>query len=162
MQPIPHTQREIRERREQILFMMSRGYSYNDIARELKTTRQTIHRDMRSINDMANKDLNNLARSTLPTTYVNCHAGLNEVLKECWRIYEMREEDQNDNRHPRLRLTWWHRIAALRLAAEVTFNKSEILVNGPAIMELRGLEDRVKALRNDVMSEPNQTLKASK
>lgn len=40
--PRPHTKKVIRERREQILLLMSRGYSQGDISRELNVTRQTI------------------------------------------------------------------------------------------------------------------------
>src|SRR5688572_9658278 len=110
MQPIPHSQKEIRERREKILLLMSRGLSQQDIARELKTTRQTIIRDMKAINDYTNESLNDLARATLATMHYSCITGINEILKECWRIYNMKREDDNH-------LTWWHRLAALLLAA---------------------------------------------
>ena len=82
----PHSQRE---RREQILLLMSKGLSQQDIATELHTTRQTISRDMRAINIYTNDNLINLARETLSKMYQSCITGINEILKECWQIYDM-------------------------------------------------------------------------
>jgi DNA-binding NarL/FixJ family response regulator len=42
----PNSQRHIRERREKILLLMSRGYNQKDIVNQLHITRQTISRDM--------------------------------------------------------------------------------------------------------------------
>jgi DNA-binding NarL/FixJ family response regulator len=61
--PKLHSVKEIRERREKILLLMSRGYNQGDIARELGTTRQTICKDMKTINEMTNKGLYNFGKS---------------------------------------------------------------------------------------------------
>src|SRR5918993_5393640 len=87
----PHTSKVIRERREQILLLMSRGYSQGDISKELNVTRQTISSDMRYINEITNKGLFGLAKETLTTMYFNCIQGVDEVQKEAWNIY--RNED---------------------------------------------------------------------
>ena len=62
--PKPHTAAEIRERREKVLLLMSRGYHQSDIAIELGTTRQTIIKDLKFINEMTNKGLFGLAKAT--------------------------------------------------------------------------------------------------
>jgi DNA-binding CsgD family transcriptional regulator len=143
--PRPHSQKEIKERREKMLLLMSKGLNHSDIAAKLNTTTQTVYRDMKAINDITNDNLNNLARATLSTMYQNCVTGINEVLKECWRIYNIRREDDSH-------LTWWHRIAALRLATEINDKKFSMFMNGPAIMEVRRLKDEVTAFTNDIIS----------
>ena len=90
-----------------------------------------LFRDMNAVNYITTKDFNDLAKNTIPTLYVNCFVGLNEILRQCWHIVE--DEDQ--------RITMWHRLAALRLAGVLTYKKFEVLLNGPAVMELRGLKD---------------------
>jgi transcriptional regulator len=142
----PHSQREIRERREQILLLMSKGLSQQDIARELHTTRQTISRDMRAINNYTNGNLNDLARETLSTMYQSCITGINEVLKECWQIYDRRDDSG---------LNWWHRLAVLRLAAVINFKKFEMFSSGPALMEIRRLKDRVDTLKREMYDNNN-------
>ena len=96
---------------------------------------------MKAVNDITIKDFNDLAKNTLPTMYVNGYTGLYEILRQCWHIYE--DEDNQ-------RITMWHRLATLRLASEVTHKKFDILVNGPAIMELGGVKDRAITLRDDI------------
>jgi DNA-binding NarL/FixJ family response regulator len=44
--PKPHSAKEIRERREKVLILMSKGYNQSDIAKELHTTRRTVLRDV--------------------------------------------------------------------------------------------------------------------
>ena len=84
--------------------------------------------------------------------------GLNEILKECWRIYKIKDINNNcHNRHNlnnnSKHLSWWHKIALLKSATEINFKKFDILANGLAILELKKLEDRVTALRNGIISE---------
>jgi hypothetical protein len=158
MQPIPHSQKEIRERREKILLLLSKGLNQSDIAKELNTTRQTIIRDMKVINTYTNDNLNDLAKATLSTIYYSCIMGLNEFLKECWRIYKIKDinnngHNLNNNNNGNKHLSWWHKIALLKLATEINYKKFEILANGLAILELKKLEDRVTALRNGIISE---------
>jgi hypothetical protein len=57
---------------------------------------------------MTNKGLFDQAKSTIPTMYINCFDGLNEIQRECWRIYDNKENDPM--------ITPLHKLAALRLA----------------------------------------------
>jgi hypothetical protein len=120
--PRPHSQKQIRERREKMLLLMSKGLNHSDVAEKLNTTTNTVYRDMKAISETTNRNLNDLARATLSTMYENCITGLNEILKECWNIYNTRREDDN-------RLTWWHKIASLRLATEINDKKFNMLLN---------------------------------
>jgi IS30 family transposase len=81
----PNTPRKIRERREKIQLLMSRGMNQTNIAKELGTTRMTIMRDMHYINEMSRHGLYDMA-NTSATLYFNCIQGL-----------EDRSADKSDN-----------------------------------------------------------------
>ncbi len=99
-----NTPREIRERREKILLLMARGYyNQSDIAQELGISRVTVNKDMHYINQMTNKGLFEIARTSFATMYFNCIDGFNEVMKECWKIYLNEDNDPN--------IKQWHKIA---------------------------------------------------
>jgi transcriptional regulator len=88
-----NNKRAIRERREKILLLLSRGYGQSDIANELGTTRQTISSDMKFINESTKRGLFGLAKETLATMYQNCIESINEIQRECWKRYNTKPED---------------------------------------------------------------------
>jgi hypothetical protein len=67
-----NNRRAIREQREKILLLLSRGYGQSDIANELGVTRQTINSDMKFINETTKRGLFGLAKEMLSTMYQNC------------------------------------------------------------------------------------------
>ena len=56
--------------------------------------------------------LSSLAKETLPFMYQTSIEGIRNVLKECWNIYSL--DSDNDD----MDLTWFHKLAALKLAKE--------------------------------------------
>jgi hypothetical protein len=66
------------------------------------------------------------------------------VRKQCWNIYL--REDEN--------ITYHHRLNALKIARELTEKKFNMIQNGPAIFELKKLEQRVTELRNGLELTP--------
>lgn len=86
---------------------MAKGYSQYDIAKELGVTRQTISSDLRWINESTQKGLFGLAKETLSTMYFNCIEGINEVQKECWKIYNNTDNNPEINQ--------WHKMAAVKI-----------------------------------------------
>ena len=141
----PCSAKEIRERREKILLLLSKGYNQTDIAKGLNTTRQTVMRDMKNINEMTNKGLYDLAKATLSTMYFNCVIGLNEIQKECWKIYHNLENNPE--------ITQGYKMAALKLAADISCRKFEIFTMGPSMMQIDVLKDKVKRLKEETFDE---------
>jgi predicted transcriptional regulator len=141
----PHTNRQIRERREKIMILLGRGYNQMDIAEELGITRMTLNRDMHYINEMNSKGLFGLAKDTFATMYYNCVEGCNEILRECWKIYKNVENDP--------RITQWHKIAALRLATEIHDKKFTMFQNGPATMHLGQLRHELDELKKQALGD---------
>ena len=140
----PNTPRKIRERREKILLLMSRGMNQINIAKELGTTRMTIMRDMHYINEMSRHGLYDMAK-TSSTLYFNCIQGLDECLDVCWRIFN------NVDNNPQI--NQWHKIAAIRIAATINEKKFNIFANGPAMMQLNKLSEVVKTLKENTFDE---------
>ena len=139
----PCSAKEIRERREKILLLLSKGYNQTDIAKGLNTTRQTVMRDMKNINEMTNKGLYDLAKATLSTMYFNCVIGLNEIQKECWKIYHNLENNPE--------ITQGYKMAALKLTADISCRKFEIFTMGPSMMQIDVLKDKVKRLKEETL-----------
>jgi hypothetical protein len=100
---------------------------------------------MKNINEMTNKGLYDLAKATLSTMYFNCVIGMNEIQKECWKMYRNIENDP--------RILTWHKIAALRLAADINDKKFSMFQNGPAFMQLRELHDELDELRKQALGD---------
>jgi len=140
--PKPHTAKQIRERREKVLLLMAKGYNQSDIAKELHTTRNTVMRDLKEINEWTKKGLYDLAKQTLPTMYYSCIIGINEAEKEAWKIYRNPDNDPEINQ--------WHRIAALRVLIDINKSKFKMFQDGPAFMEIKRLEGEMERLKQEV------------
>ena len=145
--PKPHSAREIRERREKELLLMAKGCNQQDIAHELGISRMTINRDMHYINEMTNKGLFDIARASFSTMYYNCVDGFNEIMKECWKIYYNADNDPH--------ISQWHKIAALRLAADIQEKKFRMFQDGPAVMDLNRMHDEVEELKKIALEDSN-------
>ena len=143
-----NTPRKIRERRERIQLLMSRGMNQINIARELNVNAVTIRRDLAYISEMSRHGLYGIGRTTATLVY-NCLQGLDECLDVCWRIH--------DNPDNNTEINQWHKIAAVRLAASINEKKFNIVMNGPSILELDGLKEKVNTLRQEFFSVSNTT-----
>ena len=63
--------------------------------------------------------------------------GIKNVLKECWRIYTL------DSRNNDKDLTWFHKLAALKLAKECNEALFKLTAEGPSVMYVKLLEERL-------------------
>jgi hypothetical protein len=59
-------------------------------------------------------------------------------MKECWTIYESTNEQIN----------WFQRLAALKLAKECNEGMFKLLSEGPSIMYVRTLEEKLTQIEN--------------
>lgn len=121
-----------------------------DICKELNVTRQTISRDMKWINESTQKGLFGLAKETLSTMYFSCIDGINQVQRECWKIY--RNEDNNPE------INEWHKMTALKILRKCNESKFNMYTNGPAFMELHKLENEVKKMEDDLLKDKDGKL----
>jgi hypothetical protein len=131
---------EIEERRENILNLQSMGYSQYAIIQKLGITRMTMNRDMKAINEAAKKGLFGLAKNeTLSTYFHNCLQAVNDVQKECWKVY------RNDDNNPEI--NQYHRMRALDLLRKSAETKFNMFQNVPALMEVEKLRTEITAIK---------------
>jgi hypothetical protein len=116
------------------------GYTQYAIIKELGITRMTMSRDMRAINESTKKGLFGVAKNeTLSTYFYNCLQGINDVQKECWKIY------RNDDNNPEI--NQYHRMKALDLVRKSAETKFNMFQNVPAYMEIERLRKEIRYIK---------------
>ena len=135
--PVPHNRIKIKERRENILILLTKGMKGYEIAKELGVDASTVSRDIHYLIGQSQDYLNSLAKETLPFMYQTSIEGIRNVLKECWNIYSL------DNNNNDMDLTWFHKLAALKLAKECDEPLFKLTAEGPSVMYVRLLEERL-------------------
>lgn len=129
---------QIKERREDVLVLLTKGMKGYEIARELGVDASTVSRDIQYLIGQSQGYL--LAKETLPFMYQTSKEGIRNVLKECWSIYTL------DNHNYDKSLTWFHKLAALRLAKECNEALFRLTAEGPSIMYVKLLEERLERI----------------
>ena len=103
--------------------LLTKGKKGYEIAKELGVDASTVSRDLQYLISQSHIYLNTLAKEALPFMYQTSIEGIRNVLKECWNIYT--NESNNDiNRD----ITWFHKLAALKLAKECGSKSSLLLI----------------------------------
>jgi predicted ArsR family transcriptional regulator len=126
--PIPHNRIKIKERRENILMLLTRGMKGYEIAKELGVDASTVSRDIQYLIAHSQNCLNSLAKETLPFMYQTSIDGIRNVLKECWSIYTM------------------IMMMMIKLAKECNEALFKLTAEGPSIMHVRLLEERLERI----------------
>jgi hypothetical protein len=138
--PVPNNRIQIKERREDVLILLTKGMKGYEIAKELGVNSSTISRDINYLIGQSHDYLSSLAKETLPFMYQTSIEGIRNVLKECWNIYSL------DNNNNDMDLTWFHKLAALKLAKECDEALFKLTADGPSVMYVKLLEERLKRI----------------
>jgi hypothetical protein len=117
-----------------------------DIAKELKCDHSTISRDIQYLTKQSQNYLESLAKETLPFMYMTSLEGIRDVLKECWNIYESTDEQVN----------YFQRLAALKLAKECNEAQFKLLSEGPSIMYVQNLEEKLTHIETQIQQQQPQ------
>ena len=125
---------QIKERRENILVLLTKGMKGYEIAKELDVDASTVSRDIQYLISQSQNYLNSLAKETLPFMYQTSIEGIKNVLKECWIIYTIENTKE---------ITWFHKLAALKLAKECNEALFKLTAEGPSVMYVKLLEERL-------------------
>ena len=117
-EPVPQNRIQIKERRESVLILLTKGMKGYEIAKKLDVDASTISRDVHYLIGQSQNYLSSLAKDTLPFMYQTSIEGIKNVLKECWSIYTLDSNNTDKD------ITWFHKIAALKLAKECNLRVS--------------------------------------
>ncbi len=131
---VPHNRIQIKERRDNVLILLTKGMKGYEIAKELGVDASTVSRDVHYLIGQSHNYLNSLAKEALPFMYQTSIEGIRNVLKECWNIYT----SDSDNE-----ITWFHKITALKLAKECNEALFRLTAEGPSVMYVKFLEERL-------------------
>jgi hypothetical protein len=82
--------------------------------------------------------MTSLGRETMPFMYQTSLEGIKSVLNECWNIY--------NNKDPEM--TWMIKLSAIKLAKECSESLFKLLAEGPSLLFLRELEERIEKIEN--------------
>jgi hypothetical protein len=72
--------------------------------------------------------------------------GIRQVLKECWNFYESTDEQVN----------YFQRLAALKLAKECNETQFKLLSEGPSIMYVQSLEEKLTQIETQIQQQRQQ------
>ena len=136
---VPHNRMQIKERRENILILLTKGMKGYEIAKELGVDPSTVSRDIQYLISQSQNYLNSLAKETLRFMYQISIEGIRNVLKECWNIYTTKSNNDINNKD----ITWFHKITALKLAKECNEALFKLTADGPSVMYVKLLEERL-------------------
>ena len=135
--PVRHIRIQIKERRENVLVLLTKGMKGYEIAKELGVDASTVSRDIQYLIGQSQNYLNSLAKKTLPFMYQTSIEGIKNVLKECWNIYTIESNKE---------VTWFHKIAALKLAKKCNEILFRLTAEGPSVMHVKLLEERLERI----------------
>ena len=119
------------------MILLAKGLKGYEIAKELGVDASTVSRDIQYLISQSNNYLNNLAKEALPFMYQTSIEGIRNVLKECWNIYTIESNKE---------ITWFRKLAALKLAKECNEALFRLTAEGPSVMYVRLLEERLERI----------------
>jgi DNA-binding transcriptional ArsR family regulator len=128
--------KKIKTRRDEVGSLLSRSFSETEIARRLGVDQSTISRDVKVLKESAQQFVYDLAKSDLAYYYKQSIDGIEEAKKESWKIY-------NDQTVPIK-----EKLLALRLIIQSDETRFKLLSEGPGLMAIKSLEDRLKRIEN--------------
>jgi hypothetical protein len=137
MSSIRHTFR-IEERRRKVASLIAQSFTEEQIALQLKVNQSTISRDIKVLKQMSQQFVYDLAKSDLAYCYKQCIDGIEEVKRKAWEAY--RNEDGS--------LKLKDKLVALKLIKECDEAKFTIFKDGPSIMNLKALEERLNKIES--------------
>ena len=120
------------------MVLLTKGLKGYQIAKELQVDPATISRDIHYLSKESNNNLKSLVKETLPFLYQSSMEGIRNVLTECWNIY------QSDS----VAISYLHKLNSLKLAKECNESLFKLVAEGPCLVYLKELEERLEKVDN--------------
>jgi uncharacterized protein YerC len=119
-------------RRRTVASMLSQSLTESEIAQQLNVNQSTISRDIKVLKQLSQRFVRNLAKSDLAFYYKQCLVGIEEAKRRVWEIYNKSAD-----------LTTRDKLLALKLIVDCNESKFALFKEGPAIMQLKSMEERL-------------------
>ena len=127
---------KIEERRKKVSSLLAQSMTESEIAQELKVDQSTISRDVKALKELSQQFVYDLAKSDLAYYYKQSIDGIEEAKREAWRIYH-----HNNNQ-----VSIKEKLAALKLIVESNEARFKLLSEGPSILAVKSLEERLNKI----------------
>jgi transcriptional antiterminator len=114
--------------------LLAQSLTETEIAQELKVDQSTISRDVKALKEISQQFVYDLAKSDLAYYYKQSIDGIEEAKREAWRIY-------NDNN-----ISVKEKLSALKLIVESNEARFKLLSEGPSILAVKSLEERLNKI----------------
>ncbi len=131
----------IQERRRKVTSLLAQARTETEIATVLQVHVSTISRDVSYLRKQSQQFVYDLAKSDLAFYYKQCLDGIEEVRKKSWEIYN--EDRQNDSLKNAK-----DKLLCLKLIKECNEAKFALLKDGPSIINLTSLEERISKIES--------------
>jgi DNA-binding transcriptional ArsR family regulator len=132
---------KIEERRRKVASMLAQSMTETEIAEQLQVDQSTISRDIKALKEMSQQFVFDLAKSDLAYYYKQCINGIEEVRRKAWEML------RGDDEQPSL-LTPKDKLLALKLIKECDEGKFALFKDGPSIMNVKSLEERLSKIES--------------
>ena len=126
---------KIEERRRRVT-LQAQSMTESEIAQELGVDQSTISRDVRALKELSQQFVYDLAKSDLAFSYKQCIDGVEEVKRKAWLMLNNELKNSKD------------KLLALKLIKECNEAKFTLLKDGPSIMNLKVLEERLDKIES--------------
>ena len=110
-----------------------------EIAQELKVDQSTISRDIKALKALSQRFVFDLVKSDLAYYYKQCIDGIEEVRRKGWEIIK---GHNNGNLTPK------DKLLALKIIKECNEVKFALFKEGPSIMNIKSLEERLQNIES--------------
>jgi HTH domain len=124
-----------RLRRKQVASLLAQARTEEEIAEKLEVDQSTISRDIKYLKVQAQEFVYDLAKTDLCYYYKKSIDGLEEVNRKAWEIYR-------DN------INMQTKLSALKLVGETSETIFNLFSQGPSIMNIKALEERVNKIES--------------
>jgi transcriptional antiterminator len=124
----------IDERRRKVTSLLAQSMTESEIAQELNVDQSTISRDVKALKELSQQFVYDLAKSDLAYYYKQCINGIEEVKREAWEMFRSNSLNEKD------------KLSALKLIKECDESKFALFKDGPSILSLKSLEERLNKI----------------
>ena len=128
---------KIEERRRKVASLIAQSLTESEISQELNVDQSTISRDIKALKELSQQFIYDLAKSDLAYYYKQSIDGIEEAKREAWRIY-----NHNNNNQVSVK----EKLSALKLIVESNEARFKMLSEGPSILAVKSLEERVNKI----------------
>lgn len=117
--------------------MLAQSMNESEIAQELNVDQSTVSRDISVLRKLSQQFVYDLAKSNLAYCYVQCLEGIDQVKRKTWELFRTE------------RLSIKDKLLALKLAKECDESIFALFKDGPSIMNVQLLGERVDRLESN-------------